>query len=58
MRHNDEHMTFFIKVGSPGSAYASPVVHPLFMCACFISAQRQSTLDDDTSYQLFPLQYH
>ncbi|KAM7469410.1 hypothetical protein LguiA_007593 [Lonicera macranthoides] len=25
MRRNDEHMTFFFKVGSPGSAYAIPV---------------------------------
>ncbi|KAM7506190.1 hypothetical protein LguiB_005094 [Lonicera macranthoides] len=42
IKNEDEHETFFIKVGSPGSAYASPTIRPPFVCACFVLAQRQS----------------
>ncbi|KAM7493194.1 hypothetical protein LguiB_027803 [Lonicera macranthoides] len=55
MRRNEEHMIFFDKVGFSDSAYVIPVVRPPFVCACFVLAQRQSTLNDDTSYQLFSL---
>ena len=33
-------MRFLGKVGSSGSAYAIPAVHPPFVCACFVLAQR------------------
>ncbi|KAM7497926.1 hypothetical protein LguiA_022340 [Lonicera macranthoides] len=33
IRNGDEHEMFFIKVGSPGSAYASPAVRPPFVKA-------------------------
>ncbi|KAM7520819.1 hypothetical protein LguiB_019781 [Lonicera macranthoides] len=41
IKNEDEHETFFIKVGSPGSAYASPAVRPPSVCACFVLAQRR-----------------